>query len=238
MKSFAYITFKIVLMLLITCPAKSAEKVNENNFIYYPQAYNSFELNFAAGLSLTKLPTQIVEEEINSSPSIFLNSRLGLPLNFSIGFYFATNYISNIGTVSLQFNLDLGELNLAIGGSGSMWFGHVEMESIKLKSYGFLWKPLISLGFHVSKDVLLTSSLELQYGYMKTFSDDSLLAFFKQPNSNFVYRITVEQPLWNDNWVIWGVGLNFTNFYYQSWLSYNAIKDYLLYPEFYFGFIL
>ncbi len=238
MKIKSKILIILFLSLLTISTAISAYNEEENKYIYFPKAFNTFELKFAMGLSLTKLPTQIVEEEINSSPSLFFNSRLGLPLNLSLGMDLATNYISNIGTISLDYRLDLDYIYLSAGVNGSMWFGHVEFESIKLKSYGLLYNPIISVGINLDNEILLTTSIETQSGIMSTFSDDSLLATFKQPNSNFIFRISLEQPLWNDNWVCIGVKFNFASFYYQSWLSYSAIKDYLLYPEFYFGFIL
>lgn len=215
----------------------SDEPEQVSRCFYLPKAIKPLDIGINAGLSLTKLPTQIVEEEIDVSPVVFANAKFGLPWNVSAGLYFATNYISNIGTVSLLYHLNSGGLYLAAGCGGSMWFGHLEMETIRLKSYGVLVKPIVTAGYDFG-DIALSSSIEVQYGFMNTFSDDALLANFKQPRSGYTLKIFVEQPLWNNNWVVLGVGLNYATFYYQSWLTYSAVKNYLLYPEFIFGFTL
>lgn len=215
----------------------SGDSTHEAQYINFPDPYPLWEYKFAAGLGITKLPTQIVEEEINTSPIVYGSFRISLPLNFSGSVYFATNYISNIGTLGLDFAPITSPIVLSIGARSSIWFGHVEMESIRLKSYGLIFKPLVSAGINFG-DLLFTGSFEVQYSTMKTYSEDALLATFKQPNSGYILRFTLEQPLYNNHWVLLGLGLNYSNFYYQSWISYSAIKSYLLYPEIYFGFII
>ncbi len=213
-------------------PVKSAP-----DYFNFPKSYDTWQYKFLVGASITKLPTQIVEEEINTSPVVFGDFRLGLPLNFSTDFHFASNYISNIGTLGLQWDWVNSFISLAPGVKGSMWFGHVEMESIRLKSYGMLVTPYISAGVDFG-DLMVAASIEMQYSHMFTFSEDSLLAEFDQPKSGLTFRITIEQPFFKDQWVLVGLALHYSTFYYQSWLSYSALKQYLLYPEFYFGFIL
>lgn len=206
-------------------------------YVNFPMANETWNINFLAGVGITKLPTNIVEEEINTSPVLFGSVRLDLPWNFSSRLYFASNYISNIGTLSVQLNMLNSFISIAPGIEGSMWFGHVEMESIKLKSNGIQVKPYVSAGIDFG-DILLTGTLEMQFGSMTTYSEDILLANFNQPRSCYTLRFSLEQPLWKDQWVLLGLGLNYATFYYQSWLSYSAIRQYLFYPEIYFGFIL
>ncbi|PKL84524.1 MAG: hypothetical protein CVV22_12535 [Ignavibacteriae bacterium HGW-Ignavibacteriae-1] len=227
-----------ILFLIINFAVLYSEESEQGNLCFYlPKTNKPWKLSFNTGLSLTKLPTHIVEEEIDVSPLVFANAKLGLPWNVTAGIYFATNYISNIGTISLMYHINSGDFYLAAGCNGSMWFGHLEMESIRLKSYGVLIKPAFSAGYDFG-DITLSSTFEVQYGFMKTFSDDALLGNFKQPRSGYTLKVYVEQPLWNENWVVLGVGLNYSTFYYQSWLTYSAVKNFLLYPEFIFGFTL
>lgn len=223
--------------LLVAAPKAFAGDGQPPKYFNYPKSYETWDYRFLAGIGITKLPTNIVEEEINTSPVAFADFRLDLPWNFTTDLYMATNYISNIGTLSIQANLINSFVSVAPGIRGSMWFGHVEMESIKLKSYGMLIKPYVSAGIDFG-DVMLTGTLEIQFANMYTFSEDSLLARFNQPRSNYTLRFTLEQPLFGNTWVLLGLGLNYATFYYQSWLSYSAIRQYLFYPEVYFGFIL
>jgi hypothetical protein len=229
----------IVFLVLLPRNVLPASETGSDfqEYIIFPKAYETWNFSFLTGVGITKLPTNIVEEEINTSPVLFGSARLDLPWNFSSRIYFASNYISNIGTLSVQLNMLNSFISIAPGIEGSMWFGHVEMESIKLKSNGIQVKPYVSAGIDFG-DILLTGSLEMQFGSMTTYSEDSLLARFNQPRSCYTLRFTLEQPLWGDQWVLLGLGLNYATFYYQSWLSYSAIRQYLFYPEIYFGFIL
>ena len=206
-------------------------------YFNFPKAYNNWEYKFLAGISLTKLPTNIVEEEINTSPVAFADFRLGLPLNTDFNIYFASNYISTIGTLGLQYSILNGSVSASIGAKGSMWFGHLDIESIKLKSYGFIIKPQVNLGIDFG-DFLLTTSFDVQFNQMYTYAEDSLIAKFNMPKSGYTLKFTIEQPFYHKQWLLLGVGLNYATFYYQSWLSYSAIKQYLLYPEISIGFIL
>ncbi len=235
MKIIYLIIFSVIICL--TAPSSFAGEGHASPYFNFPKSYETWDYKFLAGIGITKLPTNIVEEEINTSPVAFADFRLDLPWNFTTDLYIATNYISNIGTLSIQANLINSFVSFSPGIRGSMWFGHVEMESIKLKSYGMLIKPFVSAGIDFG-DVMLTGTLEMQFGNMYTYSEDSLLAKFSQPRSGYTLRFTLEQPLFGNTWVLLGLGLNYATFYYQSWLSYSAIRQYLFYPEIYFGFIL
>lgn len=226
----------LVIAFVITTQLAVCEEA-KTNYLYFPRAKNPWETRFLIGLSITKLPTPIVEEEINTAPKLSANFRMGLPLNFSLNLNMSSNYLSNMGTGGLQFHLINGDIAFSFGANMSVWFGHVDFESIKLKSWGYMAKPYVSAGLDLG-EVLLTGSAELQWGKMLTYSEDKLLAEFNQPNSAYIIRLVAEQPLWKDRWFQLGIGLHYATFYYESWLSYSAIKEYLLYPEFYMGFIL
>ena len=73
---------------------------------------------------------------------------------------------------------------------------------------------------------------------MKTQSEDVLLGEFYRPLSAYCLNFSIEQPLWNDHWVLIQIKLNYAKFFYQSWLAYSTVDEYLLYPQFSFGFIL
>jgi len=235
----------ISIFLALEIKSEETDPDFARQYFYFPKASDTWDISYLLGFTLTKLPAYIVEEEINTSPALFGALRMELPLNFSTNLLISSNYISNIGTLGLMYHLNLGLTNLSVGMNGSMWFGHLDIEYIKLKAYGILVKPIATVGFDFN-DFLLSSSLELQYGYMKTFSDDDSYLEWEDefiskswyPASCLSLRINVEQPLWNNNWVLLGVGLHWATFYYQAWITYSAIKQPLIYPEFYFSFIL
>jgi hypothetical protein len=229
------ILFSFVFSL--NCFAQDSLKIKENKrYYFFPKAYKKYKYSFNTGISITRLPTEVVEEEINTSPVLNGNFRLGLPWKFSMDFKFSTNYVSNLGGLTIYRSFINKKFSFAIGSNTSIWFGHLEMQTIKLKSYGLIYSPLILAGYDFKK-FLITLEAEINYGFMKTFSNDELLGKFNQPRSLYAVKVAIEQPLWNNHSVILSVKSNYARFYYQSWLSYSTIKDYLYYPEFSFAFI-
>jgi len=118
-----------------------------------------------------------------------------------------------------------------------MWFGHLEMEGIRLKSYGWIINPTIYYGYDF-QDFLLSCEIESQHSRMFTYSEDEYLGTLKDPAAGIGIKFNLEQPLWNDNCVSISLKLNYSKFYYQSWLAFNTIDEFLFYPELIFGFVL
>jgi hypothetical protein len=211
--------------------------IRENKrYLFYPKAYKPWRSTFCSGISITRLPTEIVEEEVNTSPVIVADYRLGMPWKLSMGLKFSSNYISNLGSFTLYRSFINQRFSYALGGSFSIWFGHLDFPEIKLKSLGTIYTPMFSAGYDFRK-FLLTLTAEMNCSFMKTFADDKLLGQFNEPWSLYSLKLSVEQPLWNNHSVILSVKNNYARFYYQSWLSYTTIKEFLYYPEFSFGFI-
>lgn len=205
-------------------------------FIFYPGAFQRWEYKISTGISLTRLPNEIIEEEINTLPTINADFKIGLPLKFILHSSIKTNYISNMLSIAVQKSLVDRKVALVAGTNASYWFGQLYQDVIRLKAYGFIVNPYIVGGFHFN-DIYLSLKLENQFSIMKTSSDDVMLGRSSQPNSAYAVQFIIEQPLWKNNWVALGVKLNYSKFYYQAWLTYTAIDEYLLYPEYSFTFI-
>ena len=68
-----YLDFLIFIIFFsdpnYSCFAQDTLKLNENKrYYYFPKAFNKFQCSFNTGISITRLPTEVVEEEINTSP--------------------------------------------------------------------------------------------------------------------------------------------------------------------------
>ncbi len=188
------------------------------------------------GVSLTRLPNEIIEEEINTLPMLNVDYKMGLPLKFMLHAKLNSNYISNMGSLAVQKSIFDRKFALALGVNSSYWFGQLYLNNIRLNASGYLFNPYISGGIHI-KDLYLSLKIEDQFGSMKTYSDDVFLARSPQPNSAYSFQISIEQALWNNNWVALAVKFNYAKFNYQAWLTYSAFNNYLLYPEYSFTFI-
>ena len=230
------IKLAILLLYIFIQSSVSQDIVKPKPYIFFPGAYQKWEYKISGGLSLTRLPNEIVEEEINTLPMLNADFRMGLPLKIMLHSKINTNYISNMFSLALQKNIIDKKFALAVGANSSFWFGQLYQEVIRLNAFGFIINPYIVGGVHFD-DIYLSLKLENQYGTMRTFSEGVPLGKSNQPNSAYSFQFTIEQPLWNNHWVALGLKLNYAKFNYQSWLTYSAIDQYLLYPEYSFTFI-
>ncbi len=223
-------------MLFHSVYVVSQENKQKNNIIFYPSSFQKWDYKISTGLSITRVPLEITEEEINTLPMINAEFKIGLPKKISVFTKLNTNYISNMISIAFQKNVFEKRAIIGLGLNTSFWFGHLYQEVIRLNANGFILNPYI-IGGYKFNNFYISCKLENQFSTMRTFSEDATLAKSSQPNSAYSFQFIVEQPLWNNNWVAIGVKLNYAKFYYQAWLTYTAIDEYLLYPEYSFSFI-
>jgi len=227
----------IFLLFLIPSVLSAQNGGGDAPYFYFPRAYRVWEYNTAVGVNVTKIPMEIAEEEINISPMAKAEFRIGLPEPFGMTLGIKGNYISNMGTLGVYWNAPVEGVALSAGVKTGMWFGHLESHYFDLKTFGINLHPGVSAGVAFD-DVCVSVTADVQYGYLSTSSNDYLLIEEYYPHSAYSMGVVIEQPLWNDQWVALGAKLTYARTYHQSWLSYSTIRQYLLYPELSFGFIL
>jgi hypothetical protein len=225
-----FIFFAIILISSRLCS-------KENNFYFYPKVMNQWDINYNVGLSLTYLPTAVVEEEINSSPFLNFGVKLAFSKNSFARLDMGSNYLANIGTLGYFYNFINNDISLGVGLRTSIWFGHLNFSAFNIKSTGGIIAPEVHAGFSIG-DLKISSAVELESNYIYTTSDDQYLGESFQKFSGLTFKFSVEQPLWKEHWVSTSLKLNYNKFYYQSWISFSTVDEYLLYPEFSFGFTL
>lgn len=236
--------FKYILGILIalfavsiTNAADKMETDSSANYYYSAKMRQPWDLEYIVGLSVSHLPSIVVEEEISQSPMLILGARMGLPYNLDFALSFQSNYIANYGLSELYWNLIDNKFSLSFGAKFAMWFGHLEMDAIHLKSYGGILYPTVKMSYDFDKYVI-SSELESQHSQMTTSSEDEILGTLREPSAGYAVRFTIEQPLWDNQIVALSLKLNYAKFYYQSWLSFTTIDEYLFYPEILFAFEL
>lgn len=188
-------------------------------------------------MSVTKLPVEVIEEEQNILPYLLGGVRLDMPVPLALDVQFQSNYLANNGSLGLEWMLQNRSLVTSIGLRTSVWFGHLEMDYFRLKTFGIDMSPSVSAGLDLG-DVTLKATGFVRFSYMKTDSDDKLLLEKYTPLSAYGAALTIEQPLWNDHWVALSIGATYAKFTYHSWITYTTLEDYLFYPEATFGFVL
>ena len=213
------------------------DNLQQYKYIQFPKAYNKWQCVIMPGISVAKLPVIISENEISRSPLLLLDVRLGLPYNISSTLQLNTNYISNLAAISFGWTFLNESITLAAGGKISGWYGQLELDSENFSSRGWILSPFVKAGMSFD-EIFFSVQLESMHSRYYTYSENEFLGIVRDPGAGLTCQFTLEQPFWNDNWVLLAIRLNYSKFFYQSWLSYSTIDDYLIYPEIIFGFIL
>jgi hypothetical protein len=236
---FIFLIITITLTSLVAEASEAEIRMDTipRDYFFYPKSFEPWELGFHIGLGITRLPEQVVEEEISFSPMPNFDFRMGISQNWSVLLELNANYLSNYGTVGFQRTKSFGNVAYSIGANFSSWFGHLELESIKMKTWGMILSPHFTIGIDFGS-MLFSTQFETQHHVIWNYADKEFLGTLRKLDGGFAVRFCAEQPLWNDHWVALSLKLNYAKFYYQSWISYSTVDEYFFYPEFVFGFIL
>jgi len=229
--------FVSILIITMIATNQLMAKSNNDNYFIYPEAYETWNYSFLTGLSVAKLPVIISENEISHAPLLCFNFRFGLPQDITTGIELKSNYISNYAAINIGWSFLISPIYIQFGGKVSGWYGQLSMDSEDFSSLGWVLSPYIMAGIQFN-DIYASIMIESLHSRYYTYSENEFLGIVRDPKAGLAMQLSLEQPLWHDNYVLLGVKFTYSKFFYQSWLSYSTIDDYLIYPEIIFGFIL
>lgn len=228
--------FLLLVIILFIFPFSLLSE-DKDQYFYYPEKYGSYEYHFLSGISVAKLPVIISENEISHSPMLFAGFRIGLPYEITGKIEVSSNYISSIAGLNFGWTFLDDPLLLSFGISVSGWYGHLELDYEDFNSRGWILSPNITLGKSFG-NIYLSAIFQSIHSRYYTYSENEFLGIVRDPSAGLVSQFNIEQPLWDDHYVVLGLRVTYSKFFYQSWLSYSTIDDYLIYPEIIFGVIL
>ncbi len=234
------IVFVIICQSFFHCVSNISNSQSfeeSHHFLHYPSAYHRWEFAFMSGISLAKLPVVISENEISHSPMLRLDFRIGLPYEIFAMAEISTNYISNLAGLSFGWTFFEEPIAIAVGTKISGWFGHLELDNEDFSSRGWILSPFITAGIKF-EDIYTSFTVESQHSRYYTFSQNEFIGLVRDNFAGIAAQLKLEQPLWSDNYVLLGIKVTYSKFFYQSWLSYSTNNDLLIYPEIFFGIIL
>ena len=226
-------------LLLIAAPVcAQVDATASPPHIYYPAPLSLWEWQRSAGLTLSTLPKEIVEEELNQSPALDLNSRLGLPWGFSTDVRLMVQVLTNHIAVGSKWSHAFGRFAFSIGDDVAWWFGFLTIEGFNNSANGWLNYPNLTLGYDFGRfRISVRAELLLVLSYV-SYAGDNLVASDKNGFGGFSTSVTIEQPFWKNTHVTLGFKASYLRYFYQSWFTYETFKRYLFIPELSVGFIL
>jgi len=232
------IVYKVILFFIAVNFLYSQDNQDLRKHFYYPEPAEKYEILSAIGLSIGKIPKFIVDDQINQSPMLFGSVRLGLFYNLSLNASVNTNYLTNHFTLGPGWHFSYKKLSLSLADNFAYWFGSANFDNFNVSINGWMNNPSLSVGYDLTK-VLATFKAELTIvSHITKYVGDETVQTKKGQVVGTSFSFLLEQPLWKQNYVILGLKLNYTKYYYQSWLAFSTREQWLVIPEFSIGYII
>jgi len=204
----------------------------------YPAPLQTWEWRRSIGLSLSTLPKEIVEEELNQSPALDLRSRLGLPFGFSADARLLVQVLTNHIAVGGSWSHAFGRFAFSLGDDAAFWFGFLTIEGFNNSANGWLNYPYATFGYDFGRfRVTLRGEMLLVLSY-RAYAGENLLASDRNGFGGFAGSVIIEQPFWKKTHVTLGFKASYLKYFYQSWFTFETFNRYLFIPELSVGFIL
>lgn len=211
---------------------------SSREYIYFPRELPAWKFVKTLGFTLAYIPAIISEEEINQSPLIDFNMRLGLPYNFSANARISTIGITNNFQIGGQWNHSFNNFSFGIGFDFAYWLGSFRRPDFNVVANGTMNYPFISIGLDFD-DFYVSLRAEAQIvTFSETFIGDASVGGIQKELAGFIITYALEQPFWKNTNIVQGVRLSYTKFFYQSWLSFSTFDRYIFFPEFIIGIFL
>ncbi len=237
-KKYLQKLFLLPLILLYQTSFAQQPNFNENTF-FFPHSYQQSQIISSLGLSLAKLPEDVVEtDDVFRAPLFSYRLKYGLPENFLAEGGVESNIVTFHFSLGPKWNYELGRFGFSVGGDIAYYFGQLEQFGFDTEFNGWMMYPNISAGYRFKKFTVSVKS-EFVFNLAETSKNGDLeiendLDFY----NGWTLGIYVEQPLWKDNFVVIGVRSTFLKFYYPMWAAFSTFDRQFFIPEATFTFIL
>jgi hypothetical protein len=209
---------------------------NDGYFIY-PQPEASGKYFNTIGLIAAGLPEDQIEEASSMirGPLINYQGVYTLPGNFQIYGGVHTNIITFHFSAGPKWGLNLNRFGFTLGYDIAYWFGELEQFGFKSKIRGWISYPNLILGYDFKKFAISIKGELIILTHLTEKQDDIEIITDRESLAGGTIGIYIEQPLWKDNYMLFGLKVNYTKFYYPTWAAFATFDRYLYIPEIVLG---
>ena len=223
--------FAMFLLLFSTLSAQT------EGYFMYPQPSKEGKYISSVGLMAAGLPEDQVEEASTMIRGPLFNYRglYGLSNHFQLFGAVYTNIITFHFSLGPKWGLNFDKFSFNLGYDIAYWFGKLEQYGFQSKIRGWINYPNLTVGYEFEKfavsmkgELIILTSLKEQQDEIEIETDRNSFA-------GVTLGFYIEQPLWKDNYMLIGLKMNFTKFYYPTWAAFATFDRYLYIPEIVLG---
>jgi hypothetical protein len=231
----------ILLLLAALCCHQAGAQVSDltANTYYFPEAAGPKNIRQVVGLSLAKLPEDVVEtDDVFRAPLFAYNIKYGLPEHLNLEAGVTTNIVTYHFSLGPSWNTASGRLGLSVGTDLAFWFGQLKQFGFNTKTNGWVLYPNVSAGYAFD-NFTLSAKAEVVLNLSKSSKNgENELSDNTDFYNGYTVGLYLEQPLWKANYVVVGARATYLKFYYPMWAAFSTFDRAYYIPEFTFKFIL
>ena len=228
------LSFLLIPLFLLLFSKLSAQT---DGYFIYPQPLPNGNYTSYVGLLVAGLPEDQVEEASTMirGPLFNYQGLYGLPHNFRIYGSINTNIITYHFSIGPKWGLSFEKYTFAIGFDIAYWFGQLEHFGFQSKIKGWISYPNLTVGYDFENFAISVKGELIILTSLKEKQEDVEIETDRNSFAGATLGIYIEQPLWKDNYMLFGLKMNFTKFYYPTWAAFATFDRYLYIPEIVLG---
>ena len=233
---------KLLLVLIISgsCVSGYSQTTSPSNqSFYYPQRLQSGQIKSILGLSMSNLPEDVIEsDDLFYAPLFSYYFKIGIPANFQVEASANSNIVTFQIAAGLKWNYTLEKFSFAPGYDVAFWFGGLRHFGFNSKVRGWIHYPNLTIGYEFDDFTVSIKGELILITFLREFQDDLEIARGRNFYSGFAITTVIEQPLWDDNFFLVGLKINYVRFYYPQWPTFSRFNRFFFIPELMVGFVL
>jgi hypothetical protein len=204
-----------------------------DGYFIYPQPSAGGKYFSTIGLMAAGLPEDQVEEasSVIRGPLFNYQGLYGLPGNFQIYGGVYTNIITFHFSAGPKWGFSVDKFSLVFGYDIAYWFGKLEQFGFQSKIRGWISYPNLTFGYDFKKFAISVKGELIVLTHLTEQQDDIEIVTDRNSFAGGTLGLYIEQPLWKDNYMLVGLKINYTKFYYPTWAAFATFDRYLYVPE-------
>ncbi|MBI2619240.1 MAG: hypothetical protein HYW57_04100 [Ignavibacteriales bacterium] len=208
--------------------------------MFYPARLRIGEIKHAVGVTLARPPDEVVEEfaAVLTTPLLEYQIQYGLAENFQLEARATSIIASNHLSAGAKWIFGRNPFGFSVGSDLAFWFGSLNIGGFDNTVTGWILYPNVSAGYDFGP---FTVTLKVELNMLLSQNKRTGEITVQETSNTFnggAFTIYLEQPLWKDNYVAFGIKSNFLKYYYVAWPGFPTFERYSYVPEFFMGLIL
>ena len=223
-----------ILIFFFLCSISPAQNVG---YFIFPHSSQSGDYRSTIGMLAAGLPEDQIEETSSMirGPLFHYQGLYGLGNNFDLYGGVYTNIITFHFSAGPKWGLTFNKFAFNVGYDIAYWFGKLEQFGFQSKIRGWISYPNLTLGYDFNKFAISVKGELIILTHLTEKQDDIEITTDRNSFAGTAVGIYIEQPLWKKNYMLLGLKINYTKFYYPTWAAFATFDRYLYIPEIVLG---